>query len=741
MHADRDKRYSKSVVSRRQFCAAVATGSVIAASARMANAAAITPPAVKQADYQWLNVAMGGGGAIPGIILHPRVPGLAYIHTDVGGCYRLNPRSMRWTPLLDRIPFTEWNLYGVDSIAIDPNDHTGNIVYISTGQYTSRWAYPAGIIMKSVDRGATWIRTSLTPTGGSNQSQDCGERLAVDPANSRHVVYASQLNGLFTSFDAASTWKAVHSAPRGWTPDAPAQSERGHGLAFVVFDPSSGRLENPRRSRVMYLGATGEGVYRSDDGGDHWQLLHASPRWPHKGVIGLNGTFLVSHRKGVAKYSGGKWHDITPHAGHRHAGCAVAIDPRDPDHIVATVGGGNVSPVFRSTDGGITWRNVSGKRRYTVTWWAGWQWFSHPFSLAFDPHQKNVVWGTDWYGTYRTENIHSPVPVWTNHVTGIEELCIIGALAAPAAGRCRLFSGAADEGGADHVSLTRPPRRSLWVKGLPAGLDRTGIAVDPQDPNFVVCVGTTNWNLPGTGAYTFNGGKSWKVFPKLPYEGIMGGRVVIAGNRRILWVPQVGAPYHSDDLGRHWNIVKCRENLDGCAVGNNIFIYDQPVAVDLHNPNQVYLLKGPRLFLSVDAGESFTCVCTSLPDDGDHKIFTSGRPNDVWVSCGKHGLLRSRNAGRTFSHVANIQVADLFCFGKAPPHRSFPALFVQGRVQGIDGYFRSDDEGRTWLRLDMPDQRVGDAPNTMTGDWRVFGGVFVGTTGRGIFYGRPKTMG
>jgi hypothetical protein len=79
----------------------------------------------------------------------------------------------------------------------------------------------------------------------------------------------------------------------------------------------------------------------------------------------------------------------------------------------------------------------------------------------------------------------------------------------------------------------------------------------------------------------------------------------------------------------------------------------------------------------------------------------------------------------------------MFCFGKAPPGRTFPALFVQGEVQGVAGYFRSDDQGRSWVRIDIPMQRVGDAPNTITGDWRVFGGVFVGTTGRGIFYGCP----
>lgn len=725
------------LLDRRTFCSVVA-GTVAVASARPASAGADVKRVIAQNQYHWQNVAMGGGGAIPGIIMHPQVPELAYIHTDVGGCYRWDSEDRRWVPLLDSFPFTKWNLYGVDSIAVDPNDKTGNTVYISTGKYADSWATPAGMVMKSTDRGATWKPTTMSPTGGSNESQDCGERLAVDPANSRHIVYASQLNGLFSSFDAADTWQRVLGAPRGWSPKAALRAKRGHGLAFAVFDASSGAVGTPIRSRIMYVGATGDGVYRSGDGGETWQLLPGGPQWPHKGVIGSDGVLVVSHRRGVAKYMNGGWTDITPHTPGSRVGCAVAIDPADSNHIIITLGARNRCPIFRSTDGGARWTIVTGQRKQTVTWWAGWQWFSHAFSLAFDPHHKNRVWGTDWYGVYRTDDIRNPSPVWTNLVDGIEELCIIGALVAPVSGRCRLMSGAADEGGADHTSLGKPPRRSLWVKGLPAGFDRTGIAVAPGNPDFAVCVGTINWSSPGTGGYTFNGGNSWKVFPTLPYRGIMGGRVVFtAGHNRILWVPQLGSPYYTDDLGHTWNKVKCRHNLDGSAHGNNIFVYDQPVAVDGSNPNHVFLLNGSTMFRSFDAGEHFSAVCTNLPSDWNHKVFTSGVAEDVWVSGGKGGLLRSRNGGRTFTAIKSVESAYLFCFGKAPPGREFPSLFVQGRIAGTAGYFRSDDQGRTWVRIDMPSQRVGDAPNTMTGDWRVFGGVFVGTTGRGIFYGCP----
>jgi hypothetical protein len=740
-------------MDRRHFLAGFLTTATAAlAGGRQIALASAAPPAsrphrkgellaashIRQAAYQWNNVVMGGGGAIPGIVLHPKVADLAYIHTDVGGAYRWDAAGRHWIPLLESIPFTQWNLYGVDSIAVDPNDTTGNIVYISTGKYTANWAKPMGMVMKSTDRGATWQRLPMTPTGGSNGDQGYGERLAVDPHNSRHVVYAARLHGFFESFDAGITWASVQAGPHGFSPMARDPHKRGHGLGFAVFDASSGVTGTPPRSRVIYLGATGEGVCQSRNGGKTWHLLQGSPPWPRKGVISQDGTLVVSHRHGVAKWAHGRWTHITPPAPGGGGGCAVAIAPTDSNHILATLGGGNHTPVFRSTDGGMTWRNVAGIRHQTIGWWASWQWFSNPFSLAFDPHHPHQVWATDWYGVYRTPDIRAAKPVWTNWVRGIEETCIIGALVAPATGPRRLYSGAADIGGLDQTSLTQPPTRGIWVKGLPAGLDRTGIAVHPQDPRRVVCVGTTNWNSPGSGGYSLDGGTTWKVFPHLPYQGIMGGRVAFVGaQRRILWVPQIGRPHYSDDLGLTWKLVRCRENLSGCAHGNNIFVYDQPLAVDLANPQRVYLLQGSTVLVSTDAGAAFTRAGANVPDDWNHQVHTSGQPDDVWVSAGPKGLYRSINGGRGFKKINHVQVADMFCFGKAPAGAAFPALFVQGKVHGQYGYFRSDDQARTWVRIDMPAQRVGDNPNTMIGDWRIFGGVFVGTNGRGIYHGCP----
>lgn len=697
------------------------------------------PPPIPPAPYAWISVAMGGGGAVAGIVVHPQVADLSYIHTDVGGAYRWDGARQSWIPLLESLPFSEWNLYGVDSIAVDPSDATGNTVYIATGKYTAGWAKPLGVVMKSVDRGATWARTSV-PSGGSNGDQGCGERLAVDPHNGRHVVYASRMSGLYSSMDAGKTWEQVAGAPTGGSPDDADKRKRGEGLTFAIFDASSGVVGDPPCTRVFYVGASRDGVYQTGDGGKTWSRMEGSPENQRKAAMGSDGTLLVSHG-GLAKFvkAGDGWSEIVPPRKEGGGVCAIAIDPENPQHILANRGDGHHCPIFRSVDGGKSWTDVTGERNGTVAWWPGHHWLSNPFSMAFDPFHKNQVWLTDWYGTYRTPDVTAAKPVWTNLVAGIEETVVVGALVAPAGGKYRLLSGIADIGGLDHESLTEAPSVDIWKKGLPLGMTRTGIAVERGDPSFIVTVGIRDWNGECYAGYSLDGGTSYKTFASYPKDA-KGGRVVLAGSgRRIVWAPQDKAVYYSDDLGGTWTRSRgaADASLNEVAHGSGIFVYDQPLAVDMADGKRVYALQGKSLFVSTDGGAVFSAACGNLPGDRGHKIATSGKALDVWVAEGSKGLHRSVDGGKTFAAMG-VDTADLFCFGKAPAGKSFPAVFVKGSVQREAGYFRSDDQGVTWMRIDMPEQRIGDDPNTMTGDWRVFGGVFVGTNGRGIYWGCPR---
>ncbi|MBW7940778.1 MAG: hypothetical protein H3C63_18805 [Candidatus Omnitrophica bacterium] len=82
--------------------------------------------------------------------------------------------------------------------------------------------------------------------------------------------------------------------------------------------------------------------------------------------------------------------------------------------------------------------------------------------------------------------------------------------------------------------------------------------------------------------------------------------------------------------------------------------------------------------------------------------------------------------------------SHLVALGKPAPCSSYPTLFVYGTIHKTTGVFRSIDEGKTWMRINSDSQPIGNSPECMAGDRRLFGRVFIGTNGRGIYVGTPQ---
>lgn len=692
---------------------------------------------ISEEPYIWKNVIIGGGGYVTGIVLHPKVPDLAFIRTDVGGSYRWDQASESWIPMQDNIPPAEWNLYGADSIAVDPADASGQTVFLATGKYDAPWAKTPGVIFRSSDRGSMWERLPVESSGSSNTDQTVGERLMVDPRNPRHVLYASRSRGLLRTIDGGSSWTTVDTAPKGHLKvEGKPETDGLSGLSFVVFDPARASGEN---SAVIYLGASGEGVFRSQDGGQTWDLLPESPERPRRAVLGSDGALQVTHSTGLARFANEHWTDITPPQMKGQAAQAIAVDPRDARHLLVAPGlPKHQLPVFRSTDAGASWEQIPGVRRPTVPWWPDWHWFSATSGLAFDPHYPLQVWATDWYGVYHTPDITAPEVEWTNRALGHEELVTVGAMTTLPEGDIPLFSGVADVGGFDHLSLTKYPAENIWKKGFPDGFTCTGIAFQPSNPLFMARVGTRDWNKAGHGGFSRDGGKTWQLFPSLPYEGIKGGRVAIAATgSRILWAPQIGEPYFTDDFGVTWIKSESEGALKALVRGGDVFQYHQPLAADGQDLNRFYAFKSGNLWLSEDGGARWQ-KAAHLEDEGTHALLSvPHQPGHLWIAMNNHGLRRSVDGGLVWSRLSNVTRAALLALGKNPPGREYPALYLLGAVKQEEGMFRSDDEGESWVRIDTPEQRLGDQPNTLAGDWQHFGRVFVGTNGRGILYGEP----
>lgn len=696
---------------------------------------------VAQDPYEWSGVPIGGGGFVTGMVIHPSEPDLVYIRTDVGGMYRWNEAEKTWRQLVGFADRSEVNLYGVDSMAIDPSNP--DILYAALGKY-DYWS-PSDIY-KSADRGETWTRTNLKAGGAdvpmnANGVNKTTERIAVDPNDGNVIYYGSRTKGLFRSTAAANsgTWSKVASFP------AFADTSNS-GITFIAFDPATGG--NGVRSQTIYAGAFNTGVYVSRDAGATWTLLTGSPLKPKRALIDQDGYLYVTHGAGVARLEGNSWVDLTPpgEAGKIFGG--ITVDRADKNVIMTARGmGEHNNPIYRSTNRGATWTKLTYTRNITTPWMPNWHWSSETSSILIDPYNSKRVWFTDWYYPWRTDDITVAPSEWTNYAKGLESTVNVSNLASPPGGSVILHSGIADNGGFDHVSLTDFPASTYFTGTSAIGLmTTTGIDVQVTDPEYVVRVGTYGWNgdnreSPGNGAYSLDGGINYTAFTSLPYKKAQGGRVAVSANNpdNIIWMPQRSDVYVTLDRGVTWQ--RGVGAPSGGLSGDNVFgNYYQPLSSDKVNGSIFYLYdKSGRMYTSTNGGISWT-PGGALPSQSSawHNVEAApGIMGEVWVSLNGQGLYRSSDAGQSFTKAAGVETAFLFSFGKHAPGRLNPAVFVYGKVAGYakEAIFRSDDMGETWVKVSVDEPFPGNDPNAMTGDKQVHGRVYVGTNGSGLLYG------
>ena len=121
-----------------------------------------------------------------------------------------------------------------------------------------------------------------------------------------------------------------------------------------------------------------------------------------------------------------------------------------------------------------------------------------------------------------------------------------------------------------------------------------------------------------------------------------------------------------------------------------------------------------------------------------------GTAGELWLLTSGH-FYRSTDFARSFTAVVPKEplfreMAFLkFGLGKAAPGAKVPAIYAFGVRTGptFGGIYRSIDGGAKWVRINDDAHQWGLAYRAITGDPRLFGRVYVGTDGRGIFYGDP----
>lgn len=665
------------------------------------------------------NVSLGGGGYVTGIYLHPRQQNLIYIKTDIGGFYRWNPVDKSWVPLTDHFPLLQSNYYGGEALALDPNNP--DIVYIAAGKFTAEWSPHRGSIFKSTNKGETWTKLNINlKMGGNEDLRWVGERLVVNPLNSKIIFFGSRQDGLWKSSDAGVTWSKVLSFS--------AKPTANIGITAIAF--------NKQVSGLVYAIAYGDGIYKSTDTGVTWSKIAESQSEAKRIAVANNGVLYVTHSSGVSKYVNGAWSNITP-LGIIDTFNALSVNPANPNNVLVCLGEKTESTktkIYQSLDGGTTWTEKKKSINSTVPWWSSYM-LSNPWTAAieFDPKVAGRVWFTDWYGIWQTEDIEANPVLWTNYEKGHEEVVTFTLISPPRG--ALLLSGVADGDGFYHdKGLNAYPSKAFGGNG-PSFQDTYSIAYSETDPSRMVRVGGNRFNSTYTGATSTDGGRTWKQFASFP-ENTMPTRVAISATNPNMFVVNIsgGQPLRTTDGGVSW------ESVSGLPDGfKGPWNWSQPLAADKVDGNTFYYYAKGKVYRSTDGGSSFKIIDASLPNTDWRSLKTvPGVKGEVWLSLDSKGLYHLKNGGKTFSRIARVERAYLFALGKPQTGSTIPALYLYGKIAGMgEGIFRSLDRGKTWTSIGDRSKPIGNEPNVMEASRQQFGLVFIGTNGRGIYYGTP----
>ncbi len=333
--------------------------------------------------FTYRNLGPFRAGAWVSDIAVPETPAKAHLYTFYvaarnGGVWKTTNNGTTFTPV-----FEGKEVASIGALAVAPSN--SEIVWVGTGDAScTRSANPGNGVYKSLDGGATWQHVGL------RDSQHIA-RVVIHPTNPDtvyvaamgHLFSTNEERGVFKSTDGGATWKKVlYVNERTGVVDLVLDGSNPNTLYAATYDC----LRHPWR---LEDGGPGSGIYKTTDGGAHWNKLAGGLPEGLIGRIGLdlyqknpkilyavidnrnkssepppsgapNSERLIGGEVYRTDDGGLNWHKMNSARDDvgRKTGYAfnqLRVDPNNVDRIFVT--GGSIAS---SEDGGKTWAGLAG---------------------------------------------------------------------------------------------------------------------------------------------------------------------------------------------------------------------------------------------------------------------------------------------------------------------------------------------------------------------------------------------
>ena len=609
------------------------------------------------------------GGRTLCVAFHPEDENIQYIGSASGGLWKTTTAG-QGVEAWERIPLGH-PVLGVSSIAIDPNDP--DVMYIGTGEvYNYNIAAPG--VYNRLTRGSYGMGLLKTTDGGANWEKSIdwsytdlkGVWDVVINPINTNTVFAATTEGLYRTHDAGDNWDLIYEYTMGVDIEMHPVDTN---IVFVTF----GGYQSPQ-----------QGVFKSEDGGDTFEAVVDLPN-------DYTGKSLFS------------------------------ISPSNPDIMYISVGDAlEGRGLFRSDDGGDSWDLVNDANIPTYQGW-----FSHDVGIKPDD-PNTVLWaGVETYKSTDAGANFTKKTFWS-----------------------AWFFGDVPVGGPEG-----PPNY--------AHADIHAIYYAPFDPNTIFMATDGGIFVSEDNGESWegrNGGYQTQQFyarfsssatdPNLAMGGLQDNATAIYQGDDS-WVRVIGGdgmgtaihPENSNILYGSAQNLNMRVSYNGGENFQGVFVssaenearnFNGPFILSPNNPNIVYA-GAQRLHISENGGEDWEPTSLTLVDaqfanpilsiavspTSDDLIYVTTAP----LLSGSPGVFRSENGGGNWAKMQGLpdRVGMEVTFQPGSPDTAY-AVFSGF---GSEHLYRTIDAGDTWEAIG---EGLPDIPtSTVVVDPEIGSDIYVGT--------------